>query len=346
MSARRARATLSLALVLGFAALVAGCGGGSSKAGSAASPPALRLALVSRVGSLGERDSAYAGLLAAQRHLGASIAVFDSKTPSDYASNLALLADEDYDQIFAVGYPLGPDLDRIARGYPKRHFAIVDAIVDQPNVVSVVFREQDGAFLAGSLAALMSKSKTIAFLGDVASPLSQKYETGFAAGARQIGLRVRVLDDYTGSPQDAAAGKRLAAALFDKGADVVFVAAGKAGLGAFDEVRARKGDYLIGSGTDQDALVPGKVLTSMLKRVDTVVFTLAQESLAQKTPSGTLSFGLAEGGVGLTDFRYTKGIVGAAKLARLAALERAVADGGIEPPQNRTELAAFKPVSF
>jgi basic membrane protein A len=345
MSTRRARATFSLALVIGLCPFAAGCGG-SSKGAAAASPPPLRLAMVSEVGSLGEQDSAYAGLLAAQRRLGAQIDALDSKTPADYGSNLTLLADEDYDEIFAVGYPLGGDLEHVARGYPKRHFAIIDAVVDQPNVTSIIFREQDGSFLAGSLAALVSKSRTIAFLGGVESPLSQKFEAGYAAGARQIDPRVRVLVSHAGSSDDAAAGKRLSGQLFDRGADIIFVAAGKAGLGAFDEVRARKGDYLIGSGTDQDALVPGKVLSSMVKRVDVAVFTLAEESLAQKTPSGELSFGLSEGGVGLTAFRYTKEIVGAGKLARLSTLERAIVDGRIAPPATRAQLAAFRPVAL
>jgi basic membrane protein A len=302
--------------------------------------------MVSQVGSLGERESAHAGLRAAQLRLGAQIEALDSKTPADYASNLQLLADEDYDDVFAIGDSLAGDLEHVARGYPKRHFAIVGAIVDQPNVTSIVFREEDGAFLAGAVAALVSRSKTIAFLGDGEGPRSQKFEAGYIAGARQIDPRVRVLVAHTGSPDDAAAGKRAAGQLFSRHADVIFVAAGQAGLGAFDELRSRTGGYLIGSGTDQDGLVPGKVLTSVVERVDVVVYTLAEETLSQKTPSGQLSFGLSEGGIGLTDFRYTRNTVGTLKLARVAAVQRAIVDGSITPPQNRAQLAAFKPVAL
>ena len=99
---------------------------------------------------------------------------------------------------------------------------------------------------------------------------------------------------YVGSFDDAAAGKELSGVLFDQGADVVFVAAGKAGIGAIDQVRGRPGDYIIGVDSDQDALAPGKVLTSMVKRVDVGVFRLAQETVAQKLPSGHLVLGLKE----------------------------------------------------
>ena len=227
--------------------------------------------MVTDVAGLGDKsfnDSAYAGLQAAKRAFGADIEVLESKSAADYQPNLTVLADEDYDQIIAVGFLMSKDLKTIALNYPKRHFAIVDAVVDEPNVSSVVFREQEGAFLAGALAAAFSKTKTIGFLGGVDVPLLRKFEAGYIAGARQVDPSVKVLVKYVGSFEDVPSGKELAGVMYGDGADVIFVAAGKSGLGAIDEARERPGAYAIGVDSDQDALAPGKVLTSMVKHVD------------------------------------------------------------------------------
>jgi basic membrane protein A len=307
----------------------------------------MRLAMVTDVGGLGDHsfnDSAYAGLQAAKDRLGAEIEVVESKSAADYQPNLTALADEDYDEIFAIGYLMSNDLASVSRDYPKRHFAIVDAVVDTPNVVSITFREQEGAFLAGALAAMVSKTKSVAFLGGVDIPLLRKFEAGYTAGARQVDPSIAVPVKYVGSFEDVASGKELASVLYGQGSDIIFVAAGKSGLGAIDEARARSGVYAIGVDSDQDALAPGKILTSMVKRVDVAVFTVAQDTLSQKIPSGVMEFGLANHGVGLTDFKYTRDAIGPRNLARLARIRAAIVAGIIVPPKTREELAAFKPV--
>jgi basic membrane protein A len=339
---RRARA-LKAALMLLSCFAAAGCAKGASTGGT----PSIRLAMVTDVGGLGDRsfnDSAYAGLKDAKAKLGAEIEVLESKSAADYQPNLTALADEDYDEIFAIGFLMSNDLATVARDYPKRHFAIVDAVVDNPNVVSITFREQEGSFLAGALAAMVSKTKTIAFLGGVDIPLLRKFEAGYAAGARQVDPKVKVLVKYVGSFEDVASGKELAGVLYGEGADIIFVAAGKSGLGAIDETRARSGVYAIGVDSNQDGLAPGKILTSMVKRVDVAVFKLSEETLSQKIPSGVMEFGLADGGVGLTDFHYTRSAIGPRNLARLARLRAAIVAGTIVPPTTREQLDAFKPV--
>jgi basic membrane protein A len=349
MPLTRARAA-RCALVLS-AALLAGCAKGAppndgvSRDYDAANP--LRLAMVTDVGGLGDKsfnDAAYAGLSAAKKLLGANIQVVESKSASDYQPDLTALADQNFDEIFAIGFLMHDDLRYVARNYPKRRFAIIDAVVAEPNVTSVTFREQEGSFLAGALAALVSKTKTIGFLGGIDVPLLRKFEAGFAAGAREVDPRVKVLDKYVGSFEDVASGKELAGVMFDGGADVLYVAAGKAGLGAIDETRTRPHVYAIGVDSDQDALAPGKILTSVLKRVDVAVFRLSQDARSQKLPAGSVEFGLRDGGVALTNFKYTKNVVGARALARIDALRRAIVDGRIVPPKTRAELAAFRPV--
>jgi basic membrane protein A len=327
-----------------FALLVAGCGHASGKT---TGPPPIRLAMVTDIGGLGDKsfnDSAYRGLTDAKAKLGAEIEVLQSKSAADYQPNLTVLADEDYDEIFAIGFLMSEDLAQVAKTYPRRNFAIVDAVVDEPNVTSITFREQDGSFLAGALAAMMSKTKTIAFLGGVDIPLLRKFEAGFTAGAHEIDPHVNVLVKYVGSFDDVASGKELAGVLFDQHADIVFAAAGKSGLGAFDQVRDRPDAYVIGVDSDQDSLVPGKVLTSMIKHVDVAIFRIAQDALSQKIPAGSVELGIKDGAIGLSPFTYTKAAIGPARLAKLAAIRGAIVDGKIVPPQTRAELAAFKPV--
>ncbi len=303
--------------------------------------------MVTDIGGLGDKsfnDSAYRGLTEAKTRLGAEIEVLQSKSAADYQPNLTVLADEDYDEIFAIGFLMSEDLAQVAKTYPRRNFAIVDAVVDQPNVTSITFREQDGSFLAGALAAMMSKTKTIAFLGGVDIPLLRKFEAGFTAGAHEIDPHVNVLVKYVGSFDDVASGKELAGVLFDQHADIVFAAAGKSGLGAFDQVKERPGAYVIGVDSDQDALVPGKVLTSMIKHVDVAIFRIAQDALSQKIPSGAVELGIKDGAIGLSPFTYTKAAIGPARLAKLAVIRAAIVSGKIVPPKTREELAAFKAV--
>jgi basic membrane protein A len=339
ISARR------LALALFTCSALAACGGGSG----AVTSGGVKLAMVTDVGGLGDKsfnDSAYRGLQEAKAKLGAGIVVLESKSASDYQPNLTALANAGDDEIFAIGFLMNQDLDQVASDYPQRHFAIIDTVVDQPNVISVTYREQESSFLAGALAAMMSKTKTIAFLGGIDVPLLRKFEAGYAAGAREIDPNVHVLVKYVGSFEDVASGKELAGVLFDDKADVVFIGAGKSGLGAVDELRSRSGVFGIGVDSDQDGLAPGKILTSVVKHVDTAVYKIAQQVAAGQTPSGHLELGLKEDGVGLTTFHYTKALIGSANIARLAKLRQAIIDHKIVPPWTREGLATFKPAPY
>jgi len=154
-----------------------------------------------------------------------------------------------------------------------------------------------------------------------------------------------VLVKYVGSFDDVASGKELASVLFSGGADVVYVAAGKSGLGAINETRSRSGVYAIGVDSNQDDLAPGKVLTSVMKRVDVAVYRVALDA-ANKRASKSVDLGLKEAGVDLTEFKYTRQTIGDFNLLRLRELRQAIVDGRIVPPQTREELARFKPVKY
>jgi basic membrane protein A len=310
-------------------------------------PGQLTLGMVTDVGGLGDRsfnDSAYRGLVRAHADLGAYVQVLQSRSAADYQPNLIALTNLHFGMIYAIGFLMSLDLEQVAKENPTQRYAIVDAVVDEPNVVSITFREQDGSFLAGALAAMVSKTHHIAFLGGQDIPLLRKFEAGYIAGAREIDPQIRVDVKYVGSFDDVAAGQELSNILFNGGADIIYAAAGKAGLGTIDAVKARNGDFVIGVDSNQDALAPGKILTSMVKKVDVAVFDVAKSLHSGRPMTGHVVFGLKDGAIGLTDFRYTKQYIGAAHLALLARVQKAIVEGRIVPPDTREALATFKPV--
>lgn len=314
-----------------------------------AAPGQLTLGMVTDVGGLGDQsfnDSAYRGLVASRERLHAYVQVLQSRSAADYQPNLNALTNLHYGMIYAIGFLMGLDLDSVAKEHPAQRYAIIDAVVDDPNVTSITFREQDGSFLAGALAAMVSENHHIGFLGGQDIPLIEKFEAGYTAGAREIDPSIKVDVKYAGSFDDVAAGKELANLLFNGGADIVFTAAGKVGLGAIEAAKAREHDLIIGVDSNQDGLAPGKVLTSMVKKVDVAVYDVAKSVREGHPTSGHVVFGLKDGAIGLTDFAYTKHYVSDARRARLAEIERAIDDGKIVPPDTRASLAAFKRVAL
>lgn len=303
--------------------------------------------MVTDVGGLGDKsfnDSAYHGLLQSQAQLDAFIKVLQSKSAADYQPNLTVLSEAGYDMIYAIGFLMGDDLQQVAQQFSDRQYAIIDDVVPAPNIVSVTFTEEDGSFLAGALAAMVSKNRHVAFIGGEDIPLIRKFEAGFIAGVREIDPSVKVDVKYAGSFEDVPAGKEIANILFNGGADIIYTAAGKVGLGAIDAVKAQsRGYYIIGVDNDQDALAPGKILTSMVKHVDIAVFHIARALQQHKPLRGHVVLGLREHGVSLTDFRYTRDAVPASAIARLNALEQRIVQGSIVVPQTREALATWKP---
>jgi basic membrane protein A len=333
--------TRSAALMLAAGAALGACSPARGRSRE------IRIGLVTDFGGLGDRsfnDSANAGLVKARQRLGVSTVVLQSRSVSDYQLNMMALANERADEIFCIGYDQAMDLSEVAERFPRQHFSIIDGVVSAPNVTSVGFREEEGSFLAGALAALTTTTRTIGFLGGADVPIIQKFEAGYTAGARQIDPRVAVLVKYIGSFDDVPAGKELAGTLFEARADIVYTAAGKAGLGGIEQVRAREHAYVIGVDSDQDALVPGKILTSVLKRVDVSVFRLSVIAATRKPRPRRVVLGLREGGMSLTDFAYTRELVTARTRATLARLQAAIIDGRIAVPTTRTSLAAFTPM--
>jgi basic membrane protein A len=334
MSGRR---TLCLSVFVLASALLAGCH-------AAKAPKIIKIALVAN------SDAAAAevrqGLAVCRRVTPVEIAEFSLDEDAAPDQRFALAATENADLVFGLGYPVVDGLAATARRFPAVHFALIDAVVNEENVDSLTFDESQGAFMAGALAALVSKTHTVAFLGGADVDLLQRSEVGFTAGAHFVDPRTRVDARYLGSFTDRLGGRQLAARMFDAGDDVVYVVAGQAGLGAIDAVKTRSGRFVIGADANQDGLAPGKVLTSVIKRYDVAAERVCTEAVAQKPVSGHVVLGLADHGISLSDMRYTRGMIGAGSLARLARIRAAIVAGTLHPPATRAELATFKPAAI
>jgi basic membrane protein A and related proteins len=338
----------SILAVVALLALI-GCASGGAGSGAPGGAGGPKLAMVTDIGGLGDKsfnDSAYRGLLRAQSTLHAHVTVLQSHAFVDYEPNLSALAQQKNDLVVAVGFLMHDSVDAVAPRYPQTHFAIIDSVVDRPNVTSVTFKEQESSFLAGVAAALVTKKDVVAFLGGIDSPLIEKFLAGFEAGVESANPSVKVLVKYTGSFDDVASGKEFASVLFDQGADIIYTAAGKCGIGAIDQVKTMPpGDYIIGVDSDQDALAPGKILTSALKHVDNAVYALAVDAAKGKYPAGQVVLGLKENGVGITSMPYTRSALPPGGMREIAAYQKAIIDGRIEVPATLPALQHFHPVA-
>lgn len=181
---------------------------------------------------------------------------------------------------------------------PSHRFGIVDNVVDAPNVASVMFREEEGSFLMGLIAARNTRSRVVGFIGGMSVPVIEHFEAGYRAGIRAVDPAINVITVYSGTFTDPGRGSRDATAVMDRGADVIFHAAGNTGVGVIDAVRAHN-RFVIGVDRDQSALAPQHVLSSMLKRVDAATFEISQATQTGHFPGGrTTMLGLRENGVG------------------------------------------------
>ncbi len=269
----------------------------------------IRIGIVYDVGGRGDKsfnDSAYEGLARATRELGVSAEVMEPSGAEDREAAMRLFAARGFDLVIGVGFMFSTDIDVVARAFARTNFACVDYAPSSdrpmlPNVAGLVFREEEGAYLVGAVAGLMSKSRTVGFVGGMDVPLIRKFEAGYAAGVRRVCPACRAIANYAGSTpeafKDAAKGEAIATSQISSGADIIFHASGTTGLGVFEAARDM-GAWAIGVDADQHDEMPGTVITSMIKRVDVVVYDTIREVTRGAFVSGLQSFGLRESGMG------------------------------------------------
>jgi basic membrane protein A len=331
----------------------AGCGpskeeGATPSGGSTKQAKSLTVSVVTDAGGVDDESfnaAAWAGAQTAKAELGINAKLVESKEQSDYATNLSTLAEQGSDLVFAVGFLMEDALKEVAPKYPNVKFAIIDGTAPEgaANCESIKFREEEGSFLAGFLAASMSKSGTIGFIGGMDSPLIKKFECGYFAGARTAKPDIRMIPKYVGNWTDAAKGSELARGLINTGADIIFCAAGKGGTAALGTIAEKgAGYYGIGVDSDQDGLHPGRVLTSMMKGVDTSVVTSAKALKNGTWKAGNIELGIKEGGVHLSPMKHTKDAVPKEVLDKIDTLSKMIADEKIKVPKTAEESQNFQ----
>jgi basic membrane protein A len=315
------RQVTRLVAVLASATLaLTACGGGDTNPTTASSGAKsdVKVGLAYDIGGRGDQsfnDSAALGLDKAKKDLGVQAKELEAsagETDAQKAERLRLLAQGGYNPVVAVGFAYATALGTVAKEFPDTQFAIVDdSSLKNANVTSLVFAEEQGSFLVGTIAAQASKTGTVGFIGGVYTPLILKFEAGYTAGVKSIDPSIKIDVQYlTEDPNDGktgfenpTGGKDAASAMYEDGADVVYHAAGKSGLGVFDAVEAAgKGKWAIGVDSDQyltvdDAQKP-HILTSMLKRIDTAVFDYVKANADKAVKPGFVSYDLKSEGVG------------------------------------------------
>lgn len=312
-----------------------GCGAGTGT--DSTGNGAMKVGIVYDEGGIGDKsfnDSAQAGIKRAESEFGLEIVDIESNDKNDYESNLRLVADQGCEIVFAIGINMQSALTKVAKDYPDVKFAIVDAMVEAPNVRPLLFKEHEGSYLVGYLAALMSETGKIGFVGGQEIDLIKKFEYGYRAGAYKADPSVEVLPGkYTDSWDNIDKGKASANSLFGAGADVVFHAAGRAGLGVI-LAAAENGKYAIGVDGDQDGIEEGFVLTSMIKRVDEAIFQTISDIVAGSFVAEAKTYGLADDGVGVSEMRFTREVIGDEKIKMLDAVRQEIIDGTVTVPQD------------
>ena len=308
---------LLFALLAVFAIVAAACGNDDDDdaVGNGNGDSDLRVGMVYDIGGRGDQsfnDAAARGLDQAADDFGVDTRDLEpSGTGEDREELLRLLADEGYDLIIGVGFAFEEHIAAVSEDFPDTTFAIVDSVVDAPNVASLTFAEHEGSFLVGAAAALTSESDHIGFIGGVENPLIQKFEAGYVAGAQAVNPDITIDVSYISQPpdfsgfNDPARAREIAASMYENGADVIYHAAGGSGNGLFEAASAagEPGEvWAIGVDSDQYEIVGETLqpylLTSMLKQVDNAVYQTIENFVAGEDVGGQTAFDLSTDGVG------------------------------------------------
>jgi basic membrane protein A len=279
--------------------------------------------------------AAYQGAMEAQKKLGIDLKVVESSDDTALEPSHRTFAQHHYDLIIGIGFVQAEAVKKVAAAYPKVHFLLVDSPADAGNIRSVTFKEHEGAYLVGAIAALTTKTKTVGFIGGMDIPLIRRFELGYRSGVQSIDKKIRVVTNYVGSSSDAwknpMKGKELALAQYQKNADIIFAAAGASALGAFDAAE-EKGKFVIGVDSNQDSIKPGRVLTSMLKRLDRAVYDAIEMESQGKFAAGKFSLGLAEGGIDFSVDSFNRAILTPGVEKQVNDLKAKILRGEIKVP--------------
>jgi basic membrane protein A len=331
------------------ASFLTGCG----KESKEASAGSFKVGMVTDLNGIDDKafnQSAWEGLskFGKEENLkeGEGYRYIQSSSDGDYIPNLTKFADANYNLTFGIGSFLDQAIGNVAEQYPDRHFAIVDNVVKKKNVTSITFKEQEGSFLAGVVAALTTKTNKVGFVGGMNIDLIQKFEYGFKAGVKSINPNIEVISSYANSFTKPEKGAQLASSIYGQGADIIYIAAGGTGNGVFTEAKnlKKKGKQVWVIGVDRDQYEEGMpenvTLTSMVKKVDVAVYDVAKQAKEGKYSDGkNLVYGLKEGGVGLSEHKEN---VSPDALKKVDEIKQKIINGEIQVPSTAAEYKKFE----
>ncbi|MCB1024282.1 MAG: BMP family ABC transporter substrate-binding protein [Acidobacteria bacterium] len=331
-----------------FSALTLSC---DSSATAIEDKGKIKVGIVFDIGGKNDRSfnaAAWQGVKRAEKDLDIVLRDVEPGNPTSIEPAMRAFAEKNFDLIIGIGFAQGPIMQKVAKDYPNIKFAIVDGVIFEDdgktpmkNVASLVFREHEGSFLVGMIAASKSKTNTLGFIGGMDIPLIHKFATGYEEGARSVKPDIKVVQNYVGVTDHAwnnpGKGKELALSQMEKGADVIFTAAGNSGLGAFDAVEqagkdkdGRAKHFVIGVDSNQNGVKPGFVLTSMVKRVDNAVYDVVKEVKNGNFESGFHVFGLDKDGVAYALDKNNRDLIPKDVIDRVEESKRKIVAGEIK----------------
>jgi len=331
---------LVVVVVMGLiAASLTGC----SDTAASTDPSKIRVGIVFDIGGKDDRSfnaAAWQGVQRAAKDLPIVLRDIEPGTPNAIEPAMRAFAERNFDLIIGVGFAQAPIMEDVAKDYPHIQFAIIDGVSKLPNVASLIFKEHEGSYLVGILAAKASHTGTIGFLGGMDIGLIHRFAKGYEEGARSVNPNIRVIENYVGVTDSAwnnpGKGKELSLAQIGKGVDVIFTAAGNSGLGAFDAVEqqgkqnGRATHFVIGVDSNQNMVKPGFVLTSMVKRVDNAVYDIVNDVVNHRFSPGLHVFGLDKDGVGYAMDEFNKDLVSPDALEAAEAAKKKIIAGEIK----------------
>lgn len=318
-------ATVALASALGLAAATAD------------DRPAAFVVSQSGLGDQSYNDLAYAGFKRALEATSIEGRPIESRDVVAQAVDILRRASEaDFGLIVDMEYAHGDAMLEVSPDYPETNYVIVNQVRKGDNIASILFQEQEGSYLAGTLAALVTTDTSIkgineqpiiGVIGGTKSVGIDKFISGYMEGAKAANPDVQVLVAYSNNFADPTIGLQMTKAMFEQGADIVYHIAGGTGMGVIQAAK-EVGHYAIGVDNDQDGIAPGAVLTSMIKRTDVAVEAIVKAYAADEFPAGqTVTFGLKEDGVGLSEMEHTKDLIPQAILDQVEAAKQSILSG-------------------
>ena len=300
----------------------------------------ISVGIVLGAGSINDQSfnqSTWEGLQKAKADFGIEIKYLESKQESDYIQNIETLMDEDTDLIIGVGYQLKDSIEESAKNYPEQKFAILDETYDtiQENVIPVVFKEEESAYLVGVMAAKMSKTNKVGFIGGLPAPSVVRHQYGYKYGVTNTNKDTQILEQYVNSFTDQAKGKSIAKQMQSSNADIILAAAGDSGTGAIEAAKEAN-KYAIGVDRDQSDLAPENVLTSAVKKLNVASYDLVKDLVEGTFKGGAEKvYGLKEGGVGIVE--NTKNLIPQDVMDYVNKEANKVKNGEIKIPKTEEE---------